>query len=99
MTTDSFTKNIHHDKSNILYPYYFDEIMVLYNIIGNMPNIKISVNENENDMIFIIKTQSKEDAMSLSNFANGMRFNVYNTKYNIKMNRKKSNLYTSISKE
>ena len=61
---------------------FFDEIMVLYNLIGERDINNIELN-NDSIASFIINTFSIECATRIYNDLNGTSFNVYGSSYDI----------------
>lgn len=77
----------------------FDELMVLYRLIGDREDTNINIEEN--DLIsatFNINTTSKNNAEKLYNNLNGTSFNVFNSLYNISMELSGKSIYTTIVK-
>lgn len=62
------------------FTYYFDEIAVLYNLIGKKDNIQINSDGNSK---FILSMNSEEDANKFVELLNGICYSVYNTKYRV----------------
>lgn len=77
----------------------FDELMVLYRLIGDREDTNINIEEN--DLIsatFNISMASKKDAEKMYNNLNGMIFNVFESSYNIDMELSGKSVYTKITK-
>lgn len=61
---------------------FFDEIMVLYNLIGECAIDKIEL-ENDSIASFIVNTFSIDSALRIYNDLNNTSFNVYGSSYDI----------------
>ena len=77
---------------------FFDELMVLYRLVGVRENTVISLDKDEPEVTFNSIMESDEEAASLYNSFNGTDFSVYGSKFDIKMNLRKNIVSTLISK-
>lgn len=62
---------------------FFDELMILYNIIGIRKDVKISTIENETIAKFNIVFPTINEANRLYNSFNGLEYKVYSKLYKI----------------
>lgn len=98
MTTDEFIKGISSDDIAHVVVKAFDELMVLYHMIGNRQDIEICTDNSKNPISFVLLMESDEEAIKLMETMNGIDFSIYGITYIINMNRSKSTVYTNIMK-
>lgn len=96
--TKVFIRNFSSDDLPSTIIKYFDEIMVLYNIVGDIQDLDICVDNDSSVAIFTLLTEYEKDAKNLYDSLNQSSFSVYNTKYNIDMELNKTSIKTIISK-
>lgn len=77
---------------------FFDEIMVLYNLMGNRQDIDICTDDDASRANFVLLMESEDDAKTLYSRMNNNIFSVYGTKYLISMNISGASITTVISK-
>lgn len=81
--------------------YFFDELMVLYNTIGEREDLLIDSKYNSSDSslpVFNIKLENDDDAMKLYDNLNNRSFSVYNMNYLISMQINSNIIATTISR-
>lgn len=76
---------------------YFDELIVLYNLIGDRQDIDICTENSNGTARFILLMESKEQANELFKKLNGTFFSVYGYKYLISMAILKTSVNTTLS--
>ena len=64
---------------------FFDEIMVLYNLVGSREDLVICADNDTDVATFRIITDSEEAAKALYETLNASSFTAYNDLYNINM--------------
>lgn len=69
----------------------FDELMVLYNLIGCRDGIQICANNDNGTVEFIISAKSATDAERLFSHMNNNNFAIYGNHYNIIMIKESKN--------
>ena len=72
------------DKASIIVGF-FDEIMVLYNLVGSREDLVIYADNDTDVATFRINTDSEEAAKALYETLNASSFTAYNDLYNINM--------------
>ena len=77
---------------------FFDELMVLYHLIGIRDDATISFNSDTQEVTFNIKMKTAADAKELVSDFNNTDFIIYGIKFNISMTSRRNVVYTSISK-
>ena len=97
--SNDFIKNAT-DSNNInnMVVHFFDELMVLYNIIGQREDIKVSSNPDNAPIICNLKMNNVNEAERLKNNLGNLSFNVFGSEYTISMTRQRNIVQTSISK-
>lgn len=90
-----FVNRIHNDDANNIVRY-FDQIMILYNLIGHKQNISVSVDGS--NAIFEIVFENSIDASNMYEFLNGSHFGIYQSKYIIEMELSGVTILTKIHK-
>lgn len=85
MNTANFIQNFSSDNLSLVVTRFFDEIMVLYNLVGHRQDLNIYADNDSPVATFTIVMDSEEDADALFNSLNGSSFSVYNNDYNIDM--------------
>ncbi len=93
-----FVHNFNSDDLPSIIINYFDEVMVLYNVVGNRQDLDICTDNNASLSTFILLMESEDDAKTLYENLNQSSFSVYNTKYNINMEINKASIKTIITK-
>lgn len=84
--TKDFVHNINSDNMPRLITKYFDEILVLYNLIGCKRNIEF-YDESSDRARFILTLDTEENADGLYSSLNNTDFTIYNDKFHINMDR------------
>ena len=95
-TTFDFVKEIKNPSEYVC--KYFDELMVLYHLVGVIDDTSLCLDKNSTDVTFKITMKTKDDAIELFNRLNGTSFCIYDTKFSISMHRKRNAVYTSVYK-
>lgn len=96
--TENFIKNLNSHNISCILTRYFDEMMVLYNLIGNREDLDIRANDDCSSLEFVLTANSKEDAYRIYNALNKTSFSVYNSIYNISMEIFENSISTFITK-
>ena len=73
--------------------HFFDEIAILYNLIGKREDIEVCSDGNAR---FTLMMDSEEEASRLYSLLNGMDYTVYGFKYGIHMNKSNSNVFVNL---
>ena len=97
-TTENFVHSFNSDNTASIITKFFDEIMVLYKLIGYRQDIDICTNDNTSLATFILLMDSERDAYSLYNSLNNNTFSVYGESYSILMELSGENIITRIIK-
>lgn len=63
---------------------FFDEIMVLYNLIGGRSDIHVSANDTSS-ATFHITADDKDNALRIYNCLNQITFKIYNIDFKVNM--------------
>lgn len=95
-TTEDFIRNFNSDDITSVVTKFFDEIMVLYNLVGNRQDVDICTDNSSSLATFILLMDNKEDAEKLYNDLNGMDFTVYGSTYLISMTLSKDSSITTV---
>lgn len=74
------TSNLIRDTLN-----FFNEIMVLYNLIGKREDIEIIINNDTHDIEFGLLMESVDDAKRLYEKLNNTVYNIYGMQFRITM--------------
>lgn len=98
LSTYEFIKSIRSSDSENIITNFFDEIMVLYNLVGNRSDLSIYNNSDNMIAIFNIKMDTEKDANALYSNLNNSDFSVYNTVFNISMTIDDNIITTTIQK-
>lgn len=85
MSTLDFIRQIDSDNISNAIARFFDEIMILYRLVGIRDNMSISADNYASVATFNITMESENDAIELYNNLNDTFFTIYNDKYIIKM--------------
>ena len=86
ITTDDFVKSITSDDIVHIITKCFDELMVLYHLVGDRQDVDICTDSNSNMPIsFVLLMESESDAIKLTDSLNGMDFSVYGVSYRVNM--------------
>lgn len=93
--TDDFVKSISSDDIPSIITHCFDELMVLYHMVGNRQDIEICA-DGKMPISFMILMESEDDAIKLIDAMNGLDFSVYGTPYIVEMSRSAASIHTSI---
>ena len=99
MDTTNFIKNFNPDDIATAVTRYFDEIMVLYRLVGNRQDMDICTTNNESSIAtFVLTMNSEDDAEEVYGNLNGTSFSVYGCMYDISMQLLGSSITTTIMK-
>lgn len=85
MSTSEFISKIDLGSISNIITKFFDEIMVLYNLVGSRRDMRISTDGNSSRATFILCMNSEADAINLYNTLNNKFFTIYRDKYIIEM--------------
>jgi len=96
MTTDDFVKSITSDDISTIVTKFFDELMVLYHVIGNRQDIDICTDNSGMPISFVLLMESESEAIKLTDGLNGTCFSVYGSRYDIEMSCKDATVNTII---
>lgn len=99
MNTTNFVKNVTSDNIFSIITDFFDEIMVLYNLIGNREDLGIYTEDTSSIATFRIIMESEEDAKNLYDKLNYTDFSVYGNRFSINMILSENTITTTISKQ
>lgn len=98
MNTFEFAKNFNSDDISPIVTRFFDEIMVLYNLVGNRQDIDICTDNDASIATFILMMDSEKDAQNLLNSLNYTTFSVYGDMFLISMSLSGASITTTISR-
>ena len=77
---------------------FFDEIMVLYNLVGDRQDLDICTDNSASVATFTLLMESEDDALKLYESLNQSSFEVYGNRFYISMTVSGSSISTIISK-
>lgn len=97
MNTLDFIHNLNSDDVSAVVTSFFDELMVLYNLVGNRQDLDICTT-SESVATFIILMESDKGAKDLFNELNGRSFSVYGQMFYIDMILSGSSVTTVINR-
>lgn len=98
MNALEFIKNFNSDDISNIVTRFFDEIMVLYNLVGSRQDIDICTDDGSSIATFILLMDSEKDAETLYNSLNGTNFTVYEDLFIVSMQLHGERITTIISK-
>lgn len=98
MNTIEFVHNLNSDDLSSIITNFFDEIMVLYNLVGDRQDLDICTENDASLATFILLMESEEDAIKLYNDLNQSSFSVYNDRFDINMEINRASIKTTIIK-
>ena len=75
----------------------FGKMMVLYRLLGGIPNLSISTTHDDGTG-FAIHTKTKKDATSVNEYINGVSYRVYGNDYKIVSICEQKSIQVKISK-
>lgn len=96
--TEIFIRQINTNDISAIVTKFFDEIMVLYNLIGTRNNISISVDGNTAAALFTLSMNTDNDATALFEMLNNTYFSIYSDTFYIYMNLNGKEILTEIRK-
>lgn len=99
MTTDEFVKAITSDDITQVVNQCFDELMVLYHIVGTRQDIDICTDNSKMPISFVLLMESENDAIKLTESMNGLDFSVYGDLYSISMSCSGASIHTNINRK
>lgn len=85
MSTNDFVSKIHKENIISVITNCFDEIMVLYNLVGTKRDMSISLESDSPSARFVLEMGSKEEANNLFESLNNTFFSIYDEKFIIEM--------------
>lgn len=98
MDTIDFVKNLDSDDISSVVTSCFDELMVLYNLVGSRQDVDICTDKKSPSATFTILMDSQGDAEMLYENLNGKDFSVYGNSFNISMSLHGEHIKTIITK-
>ena len=98
IASDDFVKSITSDDMCQLVTKCFDELMVLYHIVGSREDIEICADDKYANISFTLMLESETDAAKLTESMDGMDFSVYGMVYIVNMTCTGSSIKTIIRK-
>ena len=100
MSTTDFLRNVNPEDLPITITKFFDELMLLYNLVGYREDLNICPNTEDVSLAtFVVRMETEEDANRLFDELNQSSFSVYDQEFDIFMNRRKTCLDVTISKK
>lgn len=93
-----FIKNFTSDNISSVVSKFFDEIMILYNLIGDRQDVDICTDDEASVATFAILMESEDDASEMYENLNNTDFEVYGNKFGIGMTLSGCTITTTISK-
>lgn len=93
-----FVKNINPDNMINMVLKSFDEIMLLYNLVGIRQDIEICASEKSGIISFTLLMDNDDAAKDICGKLQNQSFLIYGILYHIGMHRIKSSVNVSISK-
>lgn len=97
-STIEFIRNFNSDNIGSIVSKFFDEIMVLYNLVGDIQDLDICTNDNTTAATFTLMMDSEDEALRLYDRLNTYDFEVYGVRYIIDMNLSGGSILTTITK-
>ena len=97
MNTTEFIHSINSDNISFIIANFFDEIMVLYNLIGDRQDLNISTDSGASLATFILIMDSDKEAQELYDSLNNSNFSVYEDVFNINMQLSENKITTVIT--
>ena len=98
MNTTEFIHNINSDNISFIIANFFDEIMVLYNLIGNRQDLSILNDSSASLATFVLIMDSEEEARDLYNSLHNSNFSVYENRFDISMYLSENQITTIITR-
>lgn len=98
MATDDFVKSITSDDIATIVTKHFDELMVLYHVVGSRQDVDICTDNSKMPISFVLLMESESEAIKLTENLNGTYFSVYGVSYDISMTRNEASITTVIKK-
>lgn len=98
MSTSEFVSKIQKDNISGIITRFFDEIMVLYNLVGSRMDMTISADNSSSIATFVLEMVNENDAINLYNTLNNTYFSIYSDKYIISMQLSGRSISTIINK-
>lgn len=96
MHSTDFIHNFNSDDLPKIVTTFFDEIMVLYNLIGSRQDIDICTDNKASVATFILLMDSERDAKDLYNTLNSTYFSVYGIRFSIDMSLSSESITTIV---
>ena len=85
MSTSEFVNKIDKDSVSSIITRFFDEIMILYNLVGSRMDMTITADKSNSVATFMLNMSNENDAINLYNTLNNTYFSIYSDKYIISM--------------
>ena len=99
VSTEDFIKSITSDDTSQMVAHHFDELMVLYHLVGNRTDIDVSTSNTKRGMEFNLLMEDEAAANKFVSRNNGMNFSVYGEKYKINASPSGTSVSTFITKQ
>lgn len=99
VSSEDFIKSITSDDTKQLITHHFDELIVLYHLVGNRSDVDVSTNNTKKGMEFNLLMEDESSANQFVNRNNGMNFSVYGERYVINASPSGSSVSTFITKQ
>lgn len=96
MNSEEFVKSITSDDIARVITKSFDEVMVLYHLVGTRQDIDICTDNSNMPISFVLLMESESDAIKLTESMNGMDFTVFGTGYTVAMSCNGASIHTNI---
>ena len=84
MNSEEFITGLSGDDLGDMMIHFFDEIMVLYNLVGDRDDVHVSANDTSSAK-FYLRSDNKDEALRIYNNLNRMKFTIYNIDFIINM--------------
>lgn len=82
LSIPNFIQGIETDNPAHDITHNFGKMMVLYRLLGGIPNLSISTT-HEDGTGFAIRTKTKKEATSVNEYINGVSYRVYGSDYRV----------------
>lgn len=97
LTTEEFFHNLHINNMHSAVATSFDQLMVLYNLIGTTSDIEFA-QDKQGNTVFDLLCETEESAGNIYNTLNDMKYMVFGRQYIINMNISGCSIHTVITK-
>ena len=97
LSIPNFIQGIETDNPTHDVTHNFGKMMVLYRLLGGIPNLSISTT-HEDGTVFSIQAKTKKDANSVNEYINGISYRVYGSNYRVMSVCEQKSIKVKISK-